>query len=84
MPISVPAGAFAGDEIEMRRIAAHDHAQGDDSVVGAGRDQLARRQRQLETTGDREHLDRLRGDAAITQAAPCAVHFQRERNPDVD
>ena len=50
------ARGLAGDEVEMGRLAADHSAQGDDGVIAAVGEPF-RGQRQLERTGNVEHLD---------------------------
>src|SRR5215213_101118 len=58
-----PGRGLAGDEVEVRRVAADDAAEGDDAGVTARLRERHRRDRKLERARDRHDRDRVPGDA---------------------
>ena len=69
----MPCGALAGDELEVRGVAADHAAEADDGVDAARRGQRLGRERQLERAGHPGLGDVVVGDAAAARPRRAPV-----------
>ena len=71
--VGEPARRFAGDVVEVRRVAANHGADGDERVVALGREQAARRDRQLPRARHPDDVDVVDRDAVPHERVERAV-----------